>query len=117
MSSDPSIRKVQRLVPPRTLEHSVVVAPAIVHRSFAIAGMPEGSHMFASESILNFNFIFKLKFEFRLWEHLGKLGLLVLLHSAGLLGQKKRHLAGLFGSIWLVYWPGGGLFFSTFDPS
>jgi hypothetical protein len=68
MSSDP---KVQRLVPPRTLEHSVVVAPAIVHRSFAIAAMPEGSQKFASESIFNFNFIFKLKFEFRLWEHLG----------------------------------------------
>ena len=47
------------------------VAPAIVHRSFAIAAMPEGSQKFASESIFNFNFIFKLKFEFRLWEHLG----------------------------------------------
>ena len=33
--------------------------------------MPEGSQKFASESIFNFNFIFKLKFEFRLWEHLG----------------------------------------------
>ena len=49
----------------------MVVAPAIVHRSFAIAAMPEGSQKFASESIFNFNFIFKLKFEFRLWEHLG----------------------------------------------
>jgi len=49
----------------------VVVAPTIVHRSFAIAAMPEGSQKFASESIFNFNFIFKLKFEFRLWEHLG----------------------------------------------
>ena len=55
------------------------VAPAIVHCSFAIAAMPEGSQKFASESIFNFNFIFKLKFEFRLWKHLGKLGLLVLL--------------------------------------
>ena len=58
----------------------MVVAPAIVHRSFAIAAMPmpEGSQKFSSESIFNFNFIFKLKFEFRLWEHLGKLELVVL---------------------------------------
>ena len=27
--------------------------------------------------------------------------------------KKKR--AGLLGSFWLVYWSGGGLFFSTFD--
>ena len=80
MSSDP---KVQRLVPPRTLEHSVEVAPAIVHCSFAIAAMPEGSQKYASESIFNFNFIFKLKFEFRLWEHLGKLGLVVLAKKSG----------------------------------
>ena len=40
--------------------------------------MPEGSQNFASESIFNFNFIFKLKFEFRLWEHLGNRSLLVL---------------------------------------
>ena len=45
----------------------MVVAPTIVHRSFAIAAMPEGSQKFASESIFNFNFIFKLKFEFRVW--------------------------------------------------
>ena len=43
------------------------VAPAIVHCSFAIAAMPEGSQKFSSESIFNFNFIFKLKFEFRVW--------------------------------------------------
>ena len=69
----------------------MVVAPAIVHRSFAIAAMPEGSQKFASESIFNFNFIFKLKFEFRLWEHLGLLGLVVFgcfAKEAGLLGQK-----------------------------
>ena len=29
--------------------------------------MPEGSQKFASESIFNFSFIFKLKFEFRVW--------------------------------------------------
>ena len=29
--------------------------------------MPEGSQKFASESIFNFNFIFKLEFEFRVW--------------------------------------------------
>ena len=40
--------------------------------------MPEGNQKFASEPIFNFNLIFKLKFEFRLWEHLGKLGLVVL---------------------------------------
>ena len=45
----------------------MVVALAIVHRSFAIAATPEGSQKFASESIFNFNFIFKLKFEFRVW--------------------------------------------------
>ena len=45
--------------------------------------MPEGSQKFASESIFNFNFIFKLKFEFRLWEHLGKLGLVVFAQTAG----------------------------------
>ena len=78
----------------------MVVAPAIVHRSFAIEAMPmpEDSQKFASESIFNFNFIFKLKFEFRLWEHLGKLGLVVFARffknqkkpkrRAGLLGQK-----------------------------
>jgi len=55
----------------------VVVAPAIVNFSFAIAAMPEGSQKFASESIFNFNFIFKLKFEFRVWEHLVSLGLVV----------------------------------------
>ena len=48
--------QVQRLVPPRTLEHSVVVAPAIVHCLFAIAAMLEGSQKFASELIFNFNF-------------------------------------------------------------
>ena len=84
--------QVQRLVPPRTLEHSVVVAPAIVHRSFAIAAMPEGSQKFASESIFNFNFIFKLKFEFRLWEHLGKLGLVVFARVYK--NQKKSGLLG-----------------------
>ena len=55
----------------------MVVAPTIVHRSFAIAAMPEGSQKFASESIFNFNFIFKLKFEFRLWEHQGNRSRLV----------------------------------------
>ncbi len=63
----------------------MVVAPTIVHRSFAIAAMsmPEGSQKFSSESIFNFNFIFKLKFEFRLWEHLGKLGLVVFAKKSG----------------------------------
>jgi hypothetical protein len=82
----------------------VVVAPTIVHRSFAIAAMPEGSQKFASESIFNFNFIFKLKFEFRLWEHLGKLGLLVLLVLLVFLRTtrtKKR--SGFLVACWLVF--------------
>ena len=74
----------------------MVVAPTIVHRSFAIAAMPEGSQKFASESIFNFNFIFKLKFEFRLWEHLGLLGLVVF--ARFFKNQKKNQKGGL------VYW-------------
>ena len=79
----------------------MVVAPTIVHRSFAIAAMPEGSQKFASESIFNFNFIFKLKFEFRLCEHLGKLGLVVFSRFLRTTRTKKR--SGFLVACWLVF--------------
>ena len=56
--------------------------------------MPEGSQKFASESIFNFNFIFELKFEFRVWEHLVSLGLVVF--ARFFKNQKKPNKAGWF---------------------
>ena len=61
--------------------------------------MPEGSQKFASESIFNFNFIFKLKFEFRLWEHLGLLGLVVFARFFKNQKKPKKNQKG-----GLVYW-------------
>ena len=58
--------------------------------------MPEGSQKFASESIFNFNFIFELKFEFCVWEHLVSLDLVVF--ARFFKNQKKTKQGGL------VYW-------------
>ena len=64
--------------------------------------MPEGSQKFASESIFNFNFIFKLKFEFRLWEHLGLLGLVVFARFFNNQKKPKRRV-GLLVIRWRVF--------------